>query len=188
MKNTKTINNLIIFILLGSITSCRPAITSKVLIEKDYLLKVYDTTYDSYGYVNLKGDTIIPLGKYAMCFTDTFRTYAIVVKPNVGFVAIDRQESVLYEVFPFDNGPDEPSDGLFRIIENGKIGYADSLTGKVVIIPQFDCAWPFENGLAQVSNDCKTLTDGEHSSWISDHWYYIDKRGKIDEKPETTNE
>lgn len=178
--------NLIIFLLLGSITSCGPAITTKVLIEKDYLLKVYDTTYDSYGYVNFNGDTIIPLGKYEMCFTDTLKTYAIVVKPNFRIVAIDRKETILYEVFPFDNGPDYPSDGLFRIIENSKIGYADSLTGKVVIKPQFDCACPFENGVAMVSNDCTTQVEGEHSSWVSDHWFYIDKKGNKVEKPETT--
>ena len=105
-------------------------------------------------------------------------------KPKIGFVAIDRQENVLYEIFPFDNGPDNSSDGLFRILENNKIGFADSATGKVVIKPQFDCAWPFENGLAEVSNDCKTQSEGEHSVWVSDHWFYIDKTAKKVEKPE----
>ena len=68
-------------------------------------------------------------------FTDTFRTYAIVAGKNFVFVAIDRQQKVLYNVFPFDNGPDYASDGLFRILKNNKIGYADELTGKVIINP-----------------------------------------------------
>jgi len=114
LKNIKTINNLIIFLLLGAITACGLSITPKVLLENDYLLNVYDTTHNRFGYVNLIGDTIIPSGKYSMCFTDTFITYAIVAKPS-GFVAVDRQEKVMYKVFAFDNGPDYPKDGLLRM-------------------------------------------------------------------------
>jgi hypothetical protein len=115
-------------------------------------------------------------------FNDTVNTYAIVTTPSGSFIAIDQQKNVLCEVFPYDNGPDYTSDGLFRIIGNGKIGYADSVTGKIVIPPQFDCAWPFEDGVAKVSTDCKTQSDGEHTIWLSDHWFYIDKNGKKVEK------
>jgi hypothetical protein len=101
-----------------------------------------------------------------------------VAKPNGVFVAIDRQENVLYGIFSYDNGPDYPSEGLFRILENNKIGYADSISGKVLIKPQFDCAWPFDNGVAEVSTNCLTESQGEHGSWISEHWFYIDKTGK----------
>ena len=37
---------------------------------------------------------------------------------------------------------------------------------------------PFENGFAMVSIDCKSQSDGEHSSWVSNNWFYIDKTGK----------
>lgn len=144
----------------------------------DYLTRFTDTLKDECGYKNQAGDTVIPLGKYAICFTDTFRTYAIVLKPNAGFVAIDRNEKTLYEVFPFDNGPDMPSEGLFRIVENAKIGFADSATGRVVIAPQFECAWPFEHGVAKVSMECTEQSDGEHKTWLSNSWYYIDKTGR----------
>lgn len=180
MKRPQTVKLLHILFFIG-IMSCG---TTKKYNE--YLVSFNDTIKNEYGYKNQNGEIVIPLGKYARCFTDTFKTYAIVVKPNSGFLAIDRQEKVLYEVFPYDNGPDEPSEGLFRILVDEKIGFAESLTGKVVIRPQFDCAWPFENGLAEVSNDCRTLSDGEHSSWQSDHWYCIDKTGKKVEKPLTT--
>jgi hypothetical protein len=143
----------------------------------DNLYLIIDTTSNErYGYVNTRGDTVIPFNKYRICYTDTFRIMAIVLKEKAGFVGIDRNENVLFEIFPYDNGPDEPSDGLFRIIENGKIGFAD-LNGNIVIKPQYGCAFPFENGLAKVSKDCRSIKDGEHTAWTSENWYFIDQKG-----------
>ena len=136
--------------------------------------KGFDTFY---GYQNKQGKIVIPFGKYLMAFTDTFRTVAIVEKKKEGFVAIDKNEKLLYHVYPFDNGPDYPADGLYRIIENGKIGYAET-NGRIVIAPKFSCAYPFENGKAKVSTDCTEHKQGEHQFWISSEWYYIDKKGK----------
>lgn len=141
----------------------------------EYLLSAQNKQGD-YGYVNLKGDTIVPFGKYLMCYTDTFKNNAIVTDRKMGMVAIDRDEKILFQVFPFDNGPDYPSDGYFRIVNNGKIGYAD-LDFTVKIPAQYACAFPFKNGIAQVSNDCNTVAQGEHSAWISNHWFYINKAG-----------
>jgi len=149
--------------------------------KEDYLIKVFKGKYDQVGvesgYMNLKGDTIIPFGKYYYCYTDTLRNFAIVMKNKGPLVGIDRSENELFEVYWFDNGPDNIAEGLFRIKKNGKIGYSDTY-GKIVIEPQFDCAFPFENGKAKVSNDCKTVPDGEHSRWISENWKYIDKNGQ----------
>ncbi|MBI1225795.1 MAG: hypothetical protein GC192_11210 [Bacteroidetes bacterium] len=94
------------------------------------------------------------------------------------WVIMDSQKKVLYEVFIYDNGPDYESEGLIRVMKNGKIGYADAKTYAIVIEPQFDCAFPFENGKAKVSNQCKTIKEGEHSRWESDAWQYVDKQGK----------
>jgi hypothetical protein len=154
--------------------------------EKGLLILVSDSATGAYGYRNETGKIIIPMGKYLSCFTDTFRSYAIVDKPGEGIVGIDRQGRVLYSIFIFDNGPDEPSDGLFRIKTAGKIGYADSATGEIVIKPQYACAWPFENGMAKVAAECKTRSDGEHSTWISDHWFFINKNG-VRVNPATNN-
>lgn len=52
------------------------------------------------------------------------------------------------------------------------------MTGKVVIKPQFECAWPFIHGVAKVSMECSKRSDREHKTWFSDKWYYIDKSGK----------
>src|ERR1700733_6541583 len=81
---------------------------------KDFLILKTDKKGE-YGYVNSKGNVIIPFGKYSMCFTDTFKNFAIVLKSGSGFVVIDRMENVKYNVFPFDNGPDYVKEGYFRI-------------------------------------------------------------------------
>ena len=94
------------------------------------------------------------------------------------WVIVDSQKTALYDVFIYDNGPDYPAEGLIRVLKNGKIGYADAKTYVLVIEPQFDCAFPFENGKAKVSNQCKTVKDREYSVWESDAWQYVDKRGK----------
>jgi hypothetical protein len=95
------------------------------------------------------------------------------------WVIKDSKKTTLYEVFLYDNGPDYPSEGLIRVVKNGKIGYANAKTYTLVIAPQFDCAFPFENGKAKVSKNCKTVKDGEHSTWTSDAWQYVDKKGKL---------
>lgn len=95
------------------------------------------------------------------------------------WVVMDSQKTALYEVFSYDNGPDYPAEGLIRVVKNGKIGYADAETYVIVIEPQFDCAFPFENGKAKVSNQCRTVRDGEHSVWESDAWQYVDKQGNF---------
>jgi hypothetical protein len=95
------------------------------------------------------------------------------------WVIMDSKKTTLYAVFIYDNGPDYPSEGLIRVVKNGKIGYADAKTYEIVIEPQFDCAFPFENGKAKVSNQCQTVKEGEYSVWQSDAWQYVDKEGKF---------
>ncbi len=95
------------------------------------------------------------------------------------WVILNGQKTVVYEVFMYDNGPDYASEGLIRVVKNGKIGYADAKTYAIVIEPQFDCAFPFENGKAKVSNQCRTVQEDEYSVWESDAWQYVDKQGKL---------
>ena len=64
---------------------------------------------------------IISVGKYTACFSDTIDKYGIVLSAEGKFIAIDRKERVLYEVFTFDNGPDYEAEGVFRILENVKL-------------------------------------------------------------------
>lgn len=96
------------------------------------------------------------------------------------WVIKNQRNLILYDVFFYDNGPDYPSDGLIRIVKNGKIGYANAKTYRMVIAPQFDCAFPFEEGRARVSYRCRTeALDEEHGVWESDEWLFIDGKGRV---------
>lgn len=94
------------------------------------------------------------------------------------FVAFDKTGKELFEVFAFDNGPDYPSEDLFRIVADGKIGFAD-LNGKIVIKPRFYSVYPFENGLAAFCEGCDLISADEHSVWIGGKWGFIRKDGSI---------
>jgi hypothetical protein len=144
-------------------------------IQPWLLLKTND---GEFGYLDYAGDTMIAAGKYSICFTDTFETFGIVFDENLGIIGINKAEEKLFNVFSYDNGPDYLSEGLFRIIIDDKIGYADE-KGKIVISPTFMCAYLFQNGKARVSFSCSKVADGEHSTWESEDWFYIDKNGKI---------
>jgi hypothetical protein len=151
----------------------------------DYLISFYEesefTPGISCGYKNLKGEIIIPIGKYSNCFTDTFKNFAFVYDSKLTdskIIAIDRNENILFEAYMCDNGPDYLADGLFRIIRDGKIGYADN-NGIVIIAPKYECAEPFKQGIARVTFECKKMKveEREHSKFESNSWFLIDKMG-----------
>jgi hypothetical protein len=177
-KNNKKQLALQLLLVLLFLASCQQPEQKQTPPTTDFLLSYTDTSTGTYSYKDAKGTVVIPPGKYLMNFTDTFRTYAIVLDTTAGFLGIDRKGNVLYKVFPYDNGPDAPSEGLFRIVKDGKLGYADYKTGEVVIPIQYPCAWPFKDGKAKVALDCKEEPGLEHLSWESEHWFYIDKTGK----------
>ena len=131
------------------------------------------------GYVNASGDTVIPIGKYTYCFTEKFDKIAIVsLKKHSGFYAIDRNEKVLFEVLGIDNGPDYVKDGLFRIKENEKIGFAN-MNGEIVIKPQFDLALPFFDGYAAVCVGGQLILEHEMRFREGGKWGFIDKSGRL---------
>lgn len=149
--------------------------------EESFLVRVSDGEYEfgnSFTYVNQNGEIIVPEGKYAFGLADTITDYGIVMKENGALLALDSKGKELYEVFNYDNGPDYSSEGLFRIVVNGKIGYADELTGKIIVQPQYSCAFPFDGGKAKVSMNCSKEQVGEYTEWVSEEWMYIDKKGK----------
>ncbi len=163
----------IALLLLGLLAACR-------VPQKSYLIKIYaenDAGVDSRsGYINAAGDTIVPVGYYVDCLSDTIENMGLVLTKDYKFVALNQNGAELFEVFTYDNGPDYIADGLFRIIRNDKIGYADE-SGTIIIEPQFACAFPFENGEAKVALECTTTKEGEHSFMESDRWMMIDKTG-----------
>ena len=116
-------------------------------------------------YLNERGDTIVPYGKYRYCQTDTIKKIGFVYenKPkDARIICINDAGKELFYVFKYDNGPDYIQEGLFRIMdEDGLVGFADSL-GNVIIEPQFKFAYPFKGGKAKA-----TLTYIIHSGFIS---------------------
>ncbi len=191
-NRTRRLFNILILLTLFS---CKGTETAAIKTQKysnvdsiytDYLVSFSNDSDSSngtsYGYKNLQGAIIIPLGKYNYCFTDTFKNFAFVFDDKLTdskVVAIDRNENILFDAYMFDNGPDELADGLFRIIRNGKIGYADK-NGVIVIEPKFECADKFENGKASVALECRKFIekyDSEHSRMESNSWFYIDIKG-----------
>lgn len=133
------------------------------------------------GFADANGNIIIPAGKYADIFTTEFDKIAFVaIKGKKGVYAINKKEKVLFQVCNYEFFPDKVSNGLFRIIENGKIGFAN-MDGQIIIKPQFNFIFPFQK------NDFAIFC--EKGAWIKVHeeytkfsggkWGAIDKNGKI---------
>mgnify|MGYP003576244126 CR=1 FL=1 len=159
-------------IIAIGLDSCQlQTVPARLILKRDSVTSLY-------GYYDDDGHQV--LGDYYAAYTDTITEYGIVADPD--FVLIDKTGKHIYKILPFDNGPDYCSEGTYRIVADGKIGYVDSLTSKVIIEPKFDCAFPFENGKAKVSVNCKKVKafpEDEHWSWESENWFYVDKTGKI---------
>ncbi len=175
-------NPLILLLVIAMLPACTPT-TDTDYAEPgtggEVLYRSPGANYslgDDFAYLNQEGDTIISAGANTYSFTDTLTHYAI-LGTNDELFAINAEGDRLYEVYVYDNGPDYLQEGLFRILRNEQIGYADA-TGQIVIEPQFACAEPFEDGKARVALDCTLNSDGEHTTMESDEWFYIDRSGE----------
>lgn len=155
------------------------ALLCSLTLHSQSLFKIQKDNF--YGYVNIKGDTIIKC-QYVNAFTDTIvrlgfvfdhKTKKIICFNNIG--------EKLFYTFQFDNGPDYPQEGVFRIINNfNLVGFADTL-GNVIIKPKFKFAYPFQNGYAKVTftGEKKYIKNKESFYWDSNSWFQIDKKGNI---------
>ena len=100
-------------------------------------------------------------------------------------ILVDRQwyyvraDGVNAPVVTWDNGPDEFSEGLARTRVDGKIAFIDRRL-EVVLPPEYDFAWPFEDGVAQVCKGCREerRPGDEHTAMVGGSWGYIDRAGK----------
>lgn len=157
--------------------------------SKDTLFKVClnnnsnNSLFPTCGFVNKKGDTIIPIGSYAQCWDEWFvGDFTVVCLKDTtrksASTAVDRNGNILFDIYWWDNGPDWLSDDMIRIVEGNKIGYANS-KGQIIIKPQFACASQFSEGKARVAFTCKKENiDLEHSREVSESWFFIDRTGK----------
>ena len=167
--------NIIIFFFL--ITGCVTKPTKWYLITNEEQMSKYTPFGYSSGYVNIKGDTVVSLDKYARCFTDTFIHYAIVYDTSLGLVGIDKSHKQLFNaVWNGEGGFIGESEGFILIKNNNLYGYANHL-GKIVIEPIYYCANSFKMGKAKVSLDslCKQKESNNYTNPI---WFYIDIKGR----------
>jgi hypothetical protein len=119
--------------------------------------------------------------------TDNLFDMAFVMTLDSKWIAINKHDSVILVPYFFDNGPDYLEDGLFRFVENNRIGFANS-KGQKIIPAQFDFASPFSEGLAAFNIGGKMEKwDQEHSTWNGGLWGFVNKRGQIVIKPQFAN-
>lgn len=165
----KLITGLLLLSFLGW-GGCRPAPPLRL---------VQRPADDACAYVSARGDTVISFGRYDMSVTDRFAAVAVVRQVGGDWVGIDRRERVLFRPFLFDNGPDYPAEGVLRVVgAAGLLGYADTATGRVVLPPQYEAAFPFAHGRARVGRGCRLVREGEHTAWDCTTWQFIDHQGR----------
>lgn len=96
------------------------------------------------------------------------------------YAVINVHGDTIYHSYWFDNGPDYIEDGLFRMRnQQGLIGFADGATGAIGIQPQYACAFPFANGVAEVAVYGKVVqkAGAEHRVCVGDY-FKIDHQGQ----------
>ena len=169
--NMRTFGWRIVIFLLAVVlsASCKETDNRLFVVERNGL----------YGYVNAKGDTIVSC-TFTFAYTDTISCIGFVADSAGAIKCFNNEGDFLFKVFNYDNGPDYPADGLFRIVDdNALVGFADTL-GNVVISPRFKFAYPFKEGRAMVTDTGVLVVDSEgvdrHTTWLSDKWYFISKK------------
>ena len=180
----KQMNKIIrVFAFSFVIFSCdKPITTTK---NHPVMVAFEDTTKaESWGFKDTNGQIIIP-AQYSSVFEDTFSNDITFVfkKPTSsqdntnGIIAIDKQNQFVLKPFIFDNGPDYLQEGLFRFVENDKMGFAD-VNGKKVIAAKYTFVNSFQEGFAAFCEGCQKENMGEHWRMVGGKWGFMDKNGK----------
>lgn len=167
----------IAFFLFSLASACKSA---DWFLIKDYeKMSQYQPFGYTSGYIDKKGAICIALDKYARCYTDTFKNYALIYDVDRGLIGINKKEEKLFQaVWNGEGGPIEESDGMIIIEENGLYGYANN-KGKIVIEPIYKCAESFKDGKAYVAINCKNYhAKKKHIKKEEGDWFYINKKGK----------
>jgi hypothetical protein len=180
MKTIRQQITIIIFLLISLTSNGQNS-------KANYLLAFSDSSSGKtlWGFKTTSGQVKIK-PKYEILGTDTLFDMAFVTL-NYKWVAINNHDSIILSPYIFDNGPDYIEEGLFRFVENNKIGFANE-KGRKIILAQFDFASTFKGGLAAFSVGGKMEKwDEEHSTWNGGLWGFIDKKGQVVIKPQFIN-
>ena len=176
---TKSLTLLTFIIIISSCDKPLATKNNQILIAFEDSLKV-----GFWGFKDTSGQIIIP-AEYSSVFEDSFSNdITFVVKKadgeqddKNGIITIDRQNKFVLKPFIFDNGPDYLQEGVFRFVENGKMGFADK-NGKKVIPAKYTFVDAFQEGFAAFCEGCKKENMGEHWRMVGGKWGFMDKNGK----------
>lgn len=177
----------LILFLITTINSYSQTQSQFYKIGRKYLNK-----NEQFYLLNSKGDTLKQLTKhsYNLCFTNEFENFAVFgIRGKQGWFAIDTDEKILFEIhnrYLSEISPDFIVEGKIRIIENGKVGFADQ-RGRIIIKPKFESVTEFSNGFAIIAENCRKVpchnekehSDCQHFSIECKLYGYIDVNGKI---------
>ncbi|WP_316804458.1 WG repeat-containing protein [Pedobacter nototheniae] len=150
----------------------------------DYLLSYLDTTSGKklVGFKSVTGKIIIKAKYLSVGYeSDTpEKMYKVaLVYDDSGWVYINRQDSIILRPFIYDSGPDYLEEGLFRFVENGKMGFANKNYEKI-IPAMFDFVTFFENGIAEYTLGGSKSMHVVHWSWGGGYdGGYINKAGQL---------
>ncbi len=78
----------------------------------------------------------------------------------------------------YDGKADEFSDGLARTKVDGKIGFFNKNL-EVILKPQYDFAFPFYKGTAEICMGCQEKAEGNDSMLDGGTWKKIDREGLV---------
>lgn len=138
----------------------------------------YDDASEQMGYRDADTGEVVLEPVYVMTSDFTEGGIASVIDANHEVWIINRNGEKLFKGFWFDNGPDYFEEGLARFERDGRIGFFDE-SGRIVVEPQFDFAWPFQNGRAGVCVGCVRVPDGEHFTVEGGQHGVIDRNGNF---------
>lgn len=183
MENRLILKKITIIMTLIIFTSCGMKSSKQNQKRKEKKIDtLYRYTTDKYyepgspcGYKDIKGEIIFPEGKYNECFSKYFIEWAA-VSINNRTIGINKDEKELFEIYSYDNSIDYFENGLFRIIKDSLIGFANG-NAKIVIPAIYKGAFPFKNGKAKVSFNCQASKKNNIDKKECVTWFYIDKKG-----------
>ncbi|NIF04658.1 WG repeat-containing protein [Chryseobacterium sp. Tr-659] len=125
----------------------------------------------------LKNGEIIEDGSHTIFFDGSLADRDKIEKNSWG-VVFDRKGNLLYQPYSYDNGADYFSEGVRRLVKNGKVGFADR-NGKVVIEAKHDFVSPFNYGYAEFCDGCDwEKTNEEHRSIVGGQWGIMNVKGQ----------
>ena len=129
-----------------------------------------------WGYKDVQGKVVIE-PRFVLAQEFSPRGIAAVVD-ETGWAYIDARGNAVIRPWVVDNGPDYFSEGMARFTVNRKFGFFDE-SGKVIIKPRFDFAFPFSERRAAVCEGCREEAAGEHRVVTGGKWGFINQKGAI---------